>query len=427
MRTPLYQYQKEGREFLASRYHALLADEMGLGKTFQAIAAAEQVGARRVLVVCPASVRAQWERVVVEELGDDEILNWGFVSYNLVGDGRLKDSEWDVLICDEAHFLKTPDSRRTLAVLGPDGVARRARFKWMLTGTPVLNRPVEFYPILSTLCGKKLGAFQSYSAFTQRYCGAYWEGPGRGMNVRGASRVDELRGVLDGFILRRELDQVLPELPKAIVTTVGVDLRREDAEIVDEVEREILGREAYVSSVMEDYSGLGDASRLMRATGIAKIHGVTQFVRDLLETVDKVVVFAWHREVIDALAGRLNGVKHYGGMSDTQKTEAREQFTTDPECRVFVGNIKSSGTGLDGLQRVANNCVFAENSWTPGEMDQCIGRLKRIGQERPINAYVTYAPGTIEGAVLGSREGKRAVIDRLVRPTNLPSKLFDGL
>ena len=414
-------FQQAGAQFLASRYHALLADEMGLGKTVQAIAAAQEVGARDVLVVCPASVRSNWESEIEECFAQGPRPNWNIVSYN--GAVNYRDDMarvWDLLILDEVHFLKTPESQRTQAIFGnKTGIARRAKRIWGLTGTPVLNRPRELYPILKTLASPAIAPYDSFPKFTQRFCGAYFDG--RGINTKGASHLDDLSSRLSSFMLRRTKEEVLPELPPRIVTRVALDLTAEDLEPVYAEESNISNREAYLSPTHEDYAALGDLARLLRVTGEAKVRGTAEFVRDILETEEKVVVFAYHRSVIERLSEELTGygvVQYHGGMNDKEKASAVQEFKGVGK-RIFVGQITAAGTGINGLQEVCSCCVFGELSWVPGVMDQAMGRLHRMGQRGSagggvVNCYLLHAPGTLESAVLGVQDGKTKVIDRLM-------------
>lgn len=421
MNKILKPYQLLGSAFLAANPHALLADEPGLGKTIQAIDATHRLGLRKMLVVCPASVRLGWAQEIEECLGRRALdWNWHIISYNAaskVARESAAHSEYDAIILDEAHFLKTPDSLRTLSIFGNGrGLARRAKYKWALTGTPVLNRPRELYPMLKTLAP----AFSSmtYAAFTQRYCGAFFDG--RAMNTRGATNLHELAQKLSGFMLRRTKAEVLPQLPPRIVTRVPLMVEAGELDAVHEEERLIENREAKISSVYEDFSQLGDLSRLLRLTGLAKVRAAAAFVIDQLETVDKVVVFARHREVIKQLelafeARDLGTVVYHGGMSDGQKQDAVNIFRARRECRVFIGQIDAAGTGINGLQDVCSTAVFAELSWVPGSTGQAVDRLHRIGQSaNSVNAYLLHMPGTLESAVMGVHDAKTRVIDRLM-------------
>lgn len=420
MKKILKPFQQAGARFLADRRFALLADEMGLGKTVQALAAAGIIGVKHVLVVCPASVRSNWHQEAKEcGLSFDRL---DVISYN----GAVSTPYcplYQLLVLDEAHYLKTPDSQRTRAIFqNGTGLARRADRIWALTGTPVLNRPRELYPLLKVLHSKGIEPYTTWGKFTQHFCGAYWEGPGRGMNTKGATNMEELRERLKGFMLRREKAEVAPELPPRIVSRPVLDLTPADLSPVLALEDEMGDREAYLSPVMEDFSQLGDMARLSKAIGVAKVKRVATLVEDLIDSQDpdntKIVIFARHRDVIKGLCEELKGrgpVSYVGGMNDRQKVETVKKFIGDRECQVFVGQIQAAGTGINGLQKVCRDVVFAELSWVPGEMAQAIDRCHRIGQTRDaVNVYLPHVPGTLESAMLEVQKGKEAVIGALV-------------
>lgn len=417
MKKTLKPFQQKGAQFLASTYHALLGDEPGLGKTVQAIAAVEVLKLQRILVVCPASVRLGWLQEINECLGSS--WGWRVISYNEATklSGKLvgSDEKWDALILDEAHFLKTPESQRTQAIFGNrGGLARRARYIWCLTGTPVLNRPRELFPILKTL--HPLFSNMSFPTYADIYCGAFFDG--RGMNTKGATNLDDLKKKLAPFMLRRTKEEVLPELPPKIISRVPLDVSWADLKPVRDEEDAIGSRETRLSSIHEDYSQLGDMAHLLRLTGEAKVRTAAAFVDDLLETVGKVVVFAKHRNVMDLLAAELAGrhitaVQYHGGMNDGQKRAAVLDFQSRAE--VFIGQIQAAGTGINGLQTVCSDVVFAELSWVPGEVGQAVDRCHRIGQvAASVNVYMLHVPGTLESAVLGVHDRKAKVIEHLM-------------
>ena len=417
-------FQVGGAKFLVTNPHALLADEPGLGKTIQAISAVEQLGLKKILVVCPASMRLGWLQEVNECLGSS--YGWQVISYNqavklagcrdiLAGAG-YENRAWDAIILDEVHFLKTPESQRTQAIFGPNGLARRAKYKWCLTGTPVLNRPRELFPILKTLC--PAFANMKFNRYADIYCGAFFDG--RAINSKGASNLDDLANKLKGFMLRRTKADVLPELPPKRISRVPLEVTHAEFAEVHKEEEMIGNRESKVSSVHEDFSALGDMAHLLRLTGEAKVRAASDFIEDLLGSTQKVVVFAKHREVIKRLETRLTErgmrpVVYHGGMSDGQKKEAVDAFQF-PECRVFIGQIAAAGTGINGLQNHCSTVVFAELSWVPGETGQAVDRCHRIGQKADsVNVYLLHVPGTLESAVLAVHDGKTQVIERLMQ------------
>lgn len=421
MKKTLMPFQEEGAAFLAARTRALLADEMGLGKTISALAAVEKLGLSNVLVICPASVRSNWAKEIREcGLNPDNFL---VMSYNsavsLIPPPSDAGVLHDVIIIDECHFLKSVDSLRSLAVFGNEtGLARRCARIWALTGTPVLNRPRELYPLLKAAGGEKvLGPWNSWGKFTQHFCGAFFDG--RGINTKGATNLTELADRLKGFMLRRTKAEVLPQLPPKVISLVPMELTAAELTPIFDIEAGILNREAYLSATTEDYAQLGDMARLDKAVGLAKARKIGAFVEDMMDSgVDKIVIFTKHREVLRILDQELGHhlpASYQGGMSDEQKKEAVEEFKTNKNCGVFIGQLQAAGTGINGLQDVCSHVVFAETSWVPGEMAQAIDRLHRIGQgASSVNVYVPFVPGTLEEAKLQVRTGKERVIDRLM-------------
>lgn len=421
MKKTLKPFQQKGSDFLASRRFALLADEPGLGKTVQAIQAVETVKAERILVVCPASVRLNW-RQEIRECGAEGLF-WDVISYEGAvkrATGPLPDLvEYDVVILDECHMAKSPQAARSRAVYGnKTGLVRPAKRVWGLSGTPVLNRPRELWTMLKVLAAERIKPYDSYDRFAHRFCGAFFDG--YTLNDRGASHLDDLAERLKGFMLRRTKAEVWPELPKKIISRIPLSVSRGALFEIEEAERALGDREAYLSSVMENYSQLGDQAHLLRVTGEAKIGAAVSFTKDLAETAEgKIVVFAKHRSVVAGLIGGLgveNCVGYVGGMSDREKQGVIDRFVSDPQCRYFVGNIQAAGTGINGLQKVSNDVVFAELSWVPGEMGQAIDRVDRMGKgfEGPVNAYLLYVPSTLEDAMLNVHDAKNRIVERLM-------------
>ena len=417
MKKGLVQFQTDGGWFLALRRWAMNADEPGLGKTLQALFACELVSAKRIGVICPASVIYGWWEQIHDWM--DPIWHSRFVigSYNRAVTHPHEFANCDVLIPDEGHFMKTAESQRTITVLGKNGIARSAHHVWPLTGTPVPNRPFELYPIMSTLAAPQLGPYQTMRAFGQRFCGATYNG--HGMEYNGATHMDDLSERLSNFMIRRTVDQVLPQMPPAGPQLIKFDMTKEDRAWLLEAEAKIENREEYISTIKENFSQLGDNVTLLKATGNAKVRFTVQFVKDKLETVEKVVIFAWHRDVISRLKESLSEfcpVVHQGGLSLAKKEENKQRFIQDDSCRVFIANIGSAGTGLNGLQKVCRTGVFAEIVWGPGTVGQAVRRLRRIGMDikQLVNIFLINAIGSYEDAVFGSNERKRLVIQRLV-------------
>lgn len=406
-------HQLVARDFLAARPHALLGDDPGLEKTLSLILAADSVNAQSVLVTCPASVRTNWYEHFEMWRGNTRGLD--VLSYNAAGVEKwrsgLKD-KYDVWIGDEIHFCKNLASQRTQAIFGNGvGLARRAHWKWGATGTWAPNhRPVELYPVLKALHPHFRG--MKFNEYARKYCGAYFDG--RGTNTKGATRLDELEGLLQGFMLRRTEQEVYPDRKQPLLHKIPIDLSAGELAAVHAEEDAIGGRPARISSCYDDFSQLGDTAKLLRLLGLAKVKRAAAYVDDLLQTVDKVVVFAHHVDVIDRLVEhfRNQGVScalYRGGMTDAAKDDAVRHFK-NPQTRVFIGQDQTAGTGINGLQEVCSTVVFAEWSWVPGDTNQRIRRLARTGQKSSlVNAYLIYARATLDAVQVAVHDRKEMV------------------
>jgi len=417
----LFPFQHEGVQFLKEKKYALLALDMGLGKTIIAIAAARDLREERILVVCPASVKYNWAREI--EIWDPDALTvvidsklppgWGHAKYIIVNYDlihrvhiakALLHHHVDILICDEAHYLKNSRAKRTKTVYSLNGLADNAVRVWLMTGTPVLNRPVEIFPMLRRFMPERLGKYADYMAFTRKFCGGYqgkW-----GWDDRGATCLDELATYLDGFMLRRLKKDVMKDLPDKIYQKILFDAPTKEIKSLVKKEREQFKEEA-----------LGAFSTLRQDVGLAKMPMVIEHLENLLEETDKVIVFAHHRKVLEELKRRLqahNPVLLYGGLTALQKQKTVDDFVTDRNKKVFLGQIDAAGIGIDGLQKVANTVVFAEISWVPGQLKQAIDRCHRIGQENKVLVQFLMMKGGIDEQIYDSLNSKSKVIQKIM-------------
>jgi len=427
----LYPFQEMGVQWLRSREYALLADEMGLGKTVQAVVAASYLPAGRRLVVCPASLKYTWERAIEKWTGEKSIqvvsssrdkidpdAKWVIVNYDLLlyrdifmG---LYPLVFQLAVFDEAHFLKNADSKRTKLILLRGGLASRAIRKWFLTGTPILNRPVELYPLLKAAAPEVIKPFTSYYGYTKYYCGGFQDG--LTWFDRGATHIEELNRKLtgSGFMLRRLKSEVLPDLPEKTYEVIPVKVeQKEEFKFLwqkDDVTKKNLGD--YFNGDMDNLGALAAARQYI---GLEKIKIVVPHIKALLLEKEKVVVFAHHREVVARLMeslGEFNPVKVVGGISAKEKDEAEQAFQQDPECRVFVGNIIAAGTGL--TLTAADTCVFAELDWTPGNLIQASDRIHRIGQKNACLIQMFVTKDSIEEYMLRRLVEKKEVCEKVL-------------
>lgn len=409
--TQLFPYQQTGVEFLAARDRALLADGMGLGKTAQAIVAANMVGAKTVVVVCPAIARTNWRREWDRwGTGQDlHVYSYDAIVRRASAKDELKALAPDVLILDEAHYLKSRTSKRTKAFYGPflrgDGLAACAKRVWLLTGTPCPNDVTELYPHLRGLWPELLPGDGKFQTYLDRY--VLWDATPFGMKILGNKKaaLPELRAVLSSVMLRRRAEEVLKDLPPIMWQEVTLDPGRLDPALAAiEASPEIKALRAVLedpNATLEDADQIALAT-LRKITGQRKAELVVDLVREELRenAYQKVLIFAHHVDVIERMRAALDefgAVMILGRSPQTQRDQAIDAFQNDPFCQVFIGQIQACATAV--TLTATNQVVFAEMSWTPADNLQAAKRAHRIGQDRPVMVRTVSLAGSIDEAI----------------------------
>ena len=385
----LFPFQVEGARFLRSRRYAYLGDEMGLGKTVQALIAAQHSGAHEVQVICPASLVENWKR---EARVWAPHLRLEAMSYDRV---RIDESiAWrdpDVIIVDEAHYLKNPKAKRTKAVVKQ---LRDRKRVWLLSGTPMPNDPRELYVPARILNPLETKGF-TYWKWTRTFCQTIdtpW-----GLKVVGIRNADKLRRIFAGTFLGRRLEQVALDLPPLRITTESLPRAEKLPEEVTALLR-----------AMQDEE-LGDetsTSRLRRLLGELKAPLVAKRIVDELNEgqYDATVVMAYHRDVLTSLqkafeAAGYPTVRVDGSTPPRARQEAVDTFQAG-DATVFLGQQGAAGVGIT-LTR-ASELVLLEPAWSPDENRQAIKRIHRISQDAPCRARIFTLPGTLDEAVMGT-------------------------
>lgn len=423
----LYPYQRVGVPWLAARLTALLADEMGLGKSVQAIRAADQLDLARVLVICPASLREDW-RAKFEEwartrrpthvLAPKSKVHLGGPAYNLIVgyEGAvehrqaLRSLPWDLIILDEAQLCKNPAARRTRAIYGGycdgfSGIIAAARRVWALSGTPMLRDVRDLYPHLKALRPASIidpntGMPMMPAAFTDRYAVL---DPVLGEKVVANRNVEELSGVLDGFMLRRTVEEALPELPELRFVNLYVKPDTAAAELAADHWPELQAEMAQLLAAARDddvsWAMQQQISTVRRLTGLVKAPMAAQLLKGEFASgaLDQVVVFAHHREVLETIAHGLQthwgcGLL-YGGQGDAERDWVVRAFQGG-KLRALAIQIQAGGVGL--TLTAAHQVLFVESSWNPTDNWQAAARCRRIGQKYPVLARFMTLTGTID-------------------------------
>lgn len=450
-------YQRGGIAFALDRIRAgkgaLIGDEMGLGKTVQAVGVINADPAiSRVLVICPATVKINWWRELRKWLARP--LTVGIVDSGVwpstdvvvvnpeVVDRFPKRMEffWDLVVIDEAHTHRNPKGKRARIIFGHKPTKKEteagakpssgivARRKLALTGTPVPNKPAEIWPILNWLDPERWGNFYK---FATRYCAAVRTR--FGFDTSGSSNLDELRRELRGSVMiRRKKSEVLKELPaktRKIVLldreALGVDAQRsllsdfEERMIAIEEEAEfakIMGdADAYAAAVKKLNGAISakfsEMSEVRHRVAVAKIPAMIEHVQASIEE-HKVVFFAHHRDVLEAMARHFGkrAVLVYGGMTSGEKQASVDAFQNDDTVDLFLGQITAAGVGLTLV--ASSHVIFGELDWVPGNVTQAEDRCHRIGQKDAVFVEHLVVDGTIDARIAEVIVEKQAVIER---------------
>lgn len=436
----LWPFQKAGVEYALNRTNTLIGDQPGLGKTAQAICFANEVNAKRVLVVCPANVRLQWARqvrrwstmpypytvypILSGRHGVHPSAQWNIVSYDLARSPAiwraLAKGTYDVLIIDEGHFLKTIDTHRTRAVFGggrnpiADPLAQRSGAVLCLTGTPLPNRPREAYTLARGLCFDAID-FMSEDDFRYRF------NPSKRVITTDpatlqtkvyveehAGRHGELQARLRSNMMVRRLKRgpmgVMQQLKEPRIDLVHIEA---DAAINHALQAERLLDFDFDPDDWEgmDAETMGSIATARRLMGEAMApHGAGYVEMCLQGGEEKIVVFGHHIKALDIIERKLAKyglVRIDGSVSAARKLKLVDEFRTNPNKRVCLGNTLSMGTGTDGLQDAAYHLVMVEPDWVHGNNEQAIDRLDRGGQEGHVQADLLVTPGSLAEKILG--------------------------
>lgn len=394
---PLFSFQKEDVLKMLSRKHNLLAHEPGLGKSAMAIALWETLGLRKILVVTKASLKSGFKKHIenwqlnkrliqiiqgktdfISDLSEIVIVNYDIISHNYIYQ-QLTQTKWDLLICDESHALKNMSAKRTKTILSTNGLVRYATRTLMMTGTPVLNRPIELYPMLKVLAPTVIAPYSDYYRYGRRYCAGYMDG--FGFNTDGASHMDELnKNLREKYMIRRLTHEVQVQLPTKRFEVVFIDSNegvRTKLRTLDQA-----GRTDFQHQTLN--TDAGGLATLRRETAEAKVEAAIDVIREYVESCSKIVIFAYHHTVIKRLQIEFKSSVTIDG-STTQKGRemAISMFRNNESTSVFIGQIDAAGEGIDGLQNCCSNALFVEFSWVPGSIEQAIKRIHRIGQTKP--------------------------------------------
>jgi SWI/SNF-related matrix-associated actin-dependent regulator 1 of chromatin subfamily A len=409
-RPPL-EHQKIAIEKLAGSKRFILADDMGLGKTTSTIIAALETGVKKILIICPASLKINWQREI-ENYTDRSVYiaegknfsqehDFIIVNYDILKNFYdLKDKEkseiyksnFDLIIIDEAHYVQNGQAQRTKLV---NSFVKSVDKLWLLTGTPMTSRPMNYFNLLSLI---ESPVAQNWMAYAIRYCQGYQfkAGNRKVWNVTGASNLEELRDRTSRQVLRRLKTEVL-DLPDKIISPVYLRLK-------SKLYEGLMGEyyDWYENKTDESSSLTVQFSKLMKVRQVIaeeKINDTIELVQNIIDQGKKVIIFTNFTNTLNKIADHFGkqSVRLDGSTSKPMRQHAVDQFQDNEKITVFVGNLKAAGVGL--TLTAAEAVIMNDLSFVPSDHSQAEDRAYRYGQKSNVSVYYPIFENTIEGAI----------------------------
>ena len=377
--------------------------------TYQAIVSALESGAERILIVCPSAVKINWEReinnfdpntaiVSGRKWNRDKftIINYDILkNFHTLSDGKkdkdghiiefnreLVNSKFDLCVIDEAHYLKNHKSIRG-KIMQDLCVKHKIEKVWLLTGTPIANRPMDFYNLLKLI---KAPIADNWKFYAQRYCDGkrFYKTLRNGHKKQiwitdGASNLEELSIKTKNIILRRKKTEVL-DMPDKIVSPNYHKLTRKSSNEYDNLWEEYLEKRRKEKKGRAPDKDLVELILLRKFIATEAIPYTIEDAENAIEQGQKVIIFTTFTDELDELAEHFGNkcVVHNGPMSASAKQNSVDEFQNNDKIKVFIGNIKSAGVGI--TLTAANYIIFNSFSWVPGDNDQAEDRCIFGGQ-----------------------------------------------
>lgn len=397
--------------------------------TTSAVIASLESGAKKVLIVCPASLKINWKREI-ENYTDRRVLivegrKWGstfdfyIINYDILKNyhttDKSEDSDdykllvnegFDLAIVDEAHYISNTTANRTRLL---NDVLDKIPKVWLLTGTPMTSRPINYFNLLKIVESPLTLNWQTY---VKRYCKGFQfrVGNRKVWNTNGASNLDELRERTKNVVLRRMKTDIL-DLPEKIVTPVFLDL---NSKMYDEELEEFV--RISNEKKKEDTISI-TLNRLMKVRQLIsyeKIPYTCELIDKCIEQGKKVIVLTNFTMTLDMLHEKYkkNSVILDGRMSKDRRQESVDRFQNEDKIKVFIGNIKAAGVGI--TLTAAEVVIMNDLSFVPADHSQGEDRAYRYGQKNSVLVYYPVFENTIEKVIYNILQKKKNVIDQVM-------------
>ena len=419
---PLLSHQIEAVQKLVENKKYILADDMGLGKTTSTIVAALESGAKKILIICPASLKINWQREIENYTNRSIYISEGknfsqehdfvIINYDIIknfhnvkkkSDSQILGANFDLVVVDEAHYIKNGQAQRTKLI---NDLVKNVDRLWLLTGTPMTSRPMDYFNLLSLIDSP---VAKNWMAYAIRYCSGYqFNAGGRKIwNVTGASNLEELRDRTSGLTLRRLKQDVL-DLPDKIITPVYLRLKSKQYE-------EVMGDyyNWYEKNPDESKSLTVQFTKLTQVRQVIaeeKVIQTIELAENIIEQGKKVIIFCNFTNSLDRIIQHFGktAVRLDGSMSKPERQNSVDKFQEDDKVKVFVGNIKAAGVGI--TLTAAEAVIMNDLSFLPSDHSQAEDRAYRYGQKNNVLVYYPIFENTIEGIIYDILNKKKQVI-----------------
>ena len=406
----LFPHQQEAKLFLLSRRRAILADQPRVGKTLPTAAAAlENLPA---LIVCPAIAKTVWESAFAKlapnvsvhvvngkrEASEVNSADITIINYDVLQYAQTDLDRYNTLVLDECHRIKNPKAQRTKAAML---AMKKISFVYALSGTPIPNRPIELWPILHGLGIYKGGWFD----FAARYA-KMWNAPW-GLDTSGASNLVELKDMMKPHVMRRKKETIFKDYKEPQVSLITFDLPNDKREQSFDADALMANPNALLA-----FEGLAE---VMREAGMRKVKAASEFIDDLLQADEPVVVFAHHKDVVAELEKLLFVHKPVTVVGDTTRTK-RDKAIADfqsGQTKCIIGNIAAMSEGVD--LSAADTIVFVECTWSTSALEQASSRVENINKSGiPPVIYILTIKASLDHTVLAKVLKKLNIVNQII-------------
>ena len=390
--------------------------------TTSTIIAALETGAKKILIVCPASLKINWEREIANYSNRTCYIAEGkkfsteadfvIVNYDILKNFHSKDdkenslllqSNFELVILDEAHMVSNAQAQRTKLI---NDFVKNIKRVWLLTGTPMTSRPINYYNLLNII---ESPVAQNWMAYAIRYCQGFQfrAGNRKVWNVTGASNLEELRNRTSKQILRRLKENVL-DLPEKIITPVYLRTSsKEYKDLMGEYYHWLKNKTDESSSLTVQFSKL---MKVRKVIANEKVKDTIEFAQNIIDQGKKLIIFTNFTDTLQLIHNHFGKESVYldGSCNKVQRQYAVDQFQENEKIKVFVGNLKAAGVGL--TLTAAEVVIMNDLSFVPAEHAQAEDRAYRYGQKNNVLVYYPIFENTIEGVIYDILNKKKKVI-----------------